>query len=80
MGVLQTWLTANQVSNARLGGRLGVSRQVVWLWAQGRKRPSLLHAVALDRLTQGAVPVATWLTKGEQCKLDKLLGSDEDPR
>lgn len=35
------------VSMAEIAKRVGVSRQMVWAWAEGKSRPSLEHMIAL---------------------------------
>lgn len=39
---------------------VGVARQTIYAWIEGRKKPSLGVALKLEQVSGGAVPVASW--------------------
>lgn len=42
-------------------------------WVNGKGRPGLAQAIALERFTEGAVPVSSWLTESERKALPEPL-------
>ena len=53
------------LSRERFASTLGISRGYLSGLEHGKKLPSLDLAVRIDRLTHGAVPVASWVEKPE---------------
>ena len=57
---LSRWLDSAGMSRDALSERLGVGRTYVDKMCRGERRPSLDLAVAIEKLTDGAVPVSVW--------------------
>jgi transcriptional regulator with XRE-family HTH domain len=58
---LRMWMARQGYSPRQVARRLGVSRPAVQRWLQGVRLPGLRAALALERLTGGAVPARSWL-------------------
>lgn len=58
--LLRRWLDLEGLSQRALAERLGCSESLLWAWMSGRRRPSLDYAAAIDRISLGRVPMATW--------------------
>ena len=69
---LQEWISERGCSHGDVGRALGVHRQSVHLWATGQRRPGIYYAMALVELTQGAVPLESWLTAKDRAALAGL--------
>lgn len=74
---LQEWLDGRGITQAQAARLLGAHRQAVSAWCQGWTRPTLYHAMAVERLTGGKIPLETWLTRQEQLALQALGDSDD---
>ncbi|WP_084295522.1 helix-turn-helix domain-containing protein [Cereibacter johrii] len=61
MAKLSQYLTDNRTTQRDFAARLGTSASYLSEIAGGRKTPSLELAFAIERLTAGAVPAASWL-------------------
>lgn len=59
--LLAAWMEAQGMSVNRFKKMLGCHERTVRLWRDGRILPSLPYAYFIDEMTQGAVPVASWL-------------------
>ncbi len=57
---LSRWLDSSSMTRYDLAERLGVARGHVDKICNGERRPSLDLAVAIEKLTSGAVPVTYW--------------------
>lgn len=57
---LRSYLAREQLSAADIAPRLGVHMSVVYRWIKGETTPSVDSALAIERLTNGAVPVESW--------------------
>lgn len=66
---LREWMDERNLGHAQVGKALGVPRQTVHLWWQGKRRPQLFHALAMVELTQGAVPLESWLSQHDKLVL-----------
>lgn len=66
---LTEWLAATRETQSGFAQTLGVPRQTVQAWATGGRRPTLYYALAVEALTDGAVPVTEWLTVQERLAL-----------
>lgn len=54
------------VSRGEWAARLGVSKSYLSELEHGKKRPSLEIAVEIERLTEGAVPAASWVPEPKE--------------
>jgi DNA-binding transcriptional regulator YdaS (Cro superfamily) len=57
---LRVWMARNGVNGAQAARLFGVSRGRLASYRTGRYRPSLDSALAMERVTGGAVPAASW--------------------
>lgn len=57
---LATHITTTGLSQAALAKELGISRSHMSELVSGAKKPSLDLAFAIERVTEGAVPAASW--------------------
>lgn len=55
---IDSWLKRNKKTRAWLADELGVKRETLWRWLNGRRTPRIEHCVAIERLTR--VPSAAW--------------------
>lgn len=55
---LRRWLARQAKSAAELAEEIGVSRQAVHYWLSRERRPGLLYAARLERLT--GIPASLW--------------------
>ncbi|WP_437679960.1 helix-turn-helix transcriptional regulator [Sorangium sp. So ce131] len=58
--LLYEWRLRAGLTQADAGNRVDVAQSTWSDWEAGRKSPGVAQAVALERLTEGHVPVATW--------------------
>ncbi len=58
---LSRWLDVAGMSRDALAVKLGVGRSYVDKVCRGERRPSLDLAVAIEKLTEGAVPASAWI-------------------
>lgn len=68
MTKLQEYLTRNDIRQSAFAVAVGASQATISKLASGSMRPGLDLAIAIERLTDGAVPVASWVrpTPGEE--------------
>lgn len=61
---LGAYLSAHKMTCTDFARRIGVKDSTVWRWVFGqdkqRRSPSLRLALAIERATDGAVPVGSW--------------------
>lgn len=60
MANLTTFLAETNTSQTKLSEVLGISRSHMSLIVSGERKPSLDLALAIERATDGAVPVSSW--------------------
>jgi DNA-binding XRE family transcriptional regulator len=58
--LLKAWRTERGLSLAKIGEACGISRQTLYDYERGRKRPRIAQAMAVRDATGGAVPVESW--------------------
>lgn len=51
-----------KVTQAEFARMVGADQSTVSQWCNGERRPGLRHALAIERVTHGAIPAAYWLT------------------
>ena len=61
MSQFATYVKAVATSRSDLAKEMGISRPYLSLILTGRRRPSLELAIRIERLTDGAVPVSSWI-------------------
>jgi transcriptional regulator with XRE-family HTH domain len=61
---LRRWLESKGWTLQRLADVLGVGLSAVTAWGQGRTRPSLDTAAAIEAVTGGSVPATVWASQG----------------
>jgi DNA-binding transcriptional regulator YdaS (Cro superfamily) len=66
---LGEWLEQGRMSGGELAKRIGTTRQAVHSWIDGRTRPKVYYALAVETVTGGEVPVSSWLTNVESLAL-----------
>lgn len=59
-------IKASGMSRSEWAARLGVSKSYLSELENGKKRPSLEVAVEIERLTDGAVPAASWVPETKE--------------
>ena len=57
---LFAWREEQHLSQEEAAGQLGVSQGTWGAWETGTKRPDLHNALALERLSEGALRAADW--------------------
>jgi transcriptional regulator with XRE-family HTH domain len=58
--LLKRWRKAEQLSQKAAGSRVGVGQNTWSDWEAGRKAPRVTHAVRIEKVTEGKVPVRAW--------------------
>lgn len=58
--LLSAYLKSKSLSRAEFAGLVGADRQRVWRWVRGDRGPGLDFALAIESVTDGAVPAASW--------------------
>lgn len=61
--LLAKHLKAKRQTQAEFVEAHGLSSSLLSMWLSRKRRPGLESAVALEKATEGAVPVASWLLK-----------------
>lgn len=56
------WLGSEGITMDNVAKALGTSRQAVHGWASGRMRPRVFYACAIEAMSNGKVPVESWLS------------------
>ena len=57
---LKSWLDAAKISQAEMARRCGYDRHNFHHVLNGKLKPTLTLAVAIERETSGAIPVSAW--------------------
>ena len=63
MHKLERYLKTNGITKTRFAAQVGIHISYITHLVKGRKVPSLATAVKIQELTNGAVPVETWLDR-----------------
>lgn len=69
VALLRSWLRDSERSQKALAVRLGCSESLTWRWMAGTRRPSYELAASIERLSDGAVPVAAWARSSDVEKI-----------
>jgi hypothetical protein len=74
---LAAWLDRTGMSHRAFAKKAGIPKlhPMVGLWAKGRHLPGLVTAFAIERGTEGAIPVSYWLRLRKQVKRAAALAS-----
>lgn len=67
------------MSQSELARRLGTTRQAVQLWYAGKTAPGVYYTLAIQIITEGAVPMESWLSRKEQLALEALRKQHPTP-
>lgn len=59
--LLRKWMEETGHGTYTLGKELGIHPETVKFWADNQQLPTLVDAFRIEKLTAGAVPVASWL-------------------
>ena len=59
---LAEWMKAEDKTMDFVAKALGTTRQSVHTWVSGRNAPRIYYALAIQVLSEGKVPVESWLT------------------
>ena len=59
---LARWIDASGKTRDQVAAELGVNRTYLDMLCRGARRPGLPLAVAIEKLTRGAIPPSEWLT------------------
>lgn len=57
---LRDWMEKHGVTQARLSELTGIQQPLISKYLRGSQRPQLDNALAIERATEGAVPVEEW--------------------
>jgi transcriptional regulator with XRE-family HTH domain len=63
---LVAWMDLKGLSGAQLADLLQVGAAPVCRWRQGKGRPNLAAALALERASDGLLPAAMWVDAPER--------------
>jgi len=66
--LLREWATANDLSLSQIATTLGLSRQRLQHWMNGRNSPPVASVLAVEALTRNYVRASDWLTPAEAAK------------
>ena len=69
---LEKWIGDGNATQTDVAKALDVTRQAVSSWCCGRVQPSLYYALAIQRMTDGVIPVDAWLTEERAASLASL--------
>lgn len=61
MTTLATYLASARITQEEFAKKVGLKQAAISRLARGLSRPSLEAAVAIERITEGAVPAASWV-------------------
>ncbi len=62
--LIDAWLTKHNKTRAWLADSLGVKRETLWRWLNGKRTPRIDHCVAIQKLTR--VPASSWAASSDQ--------------
>lgn len=54
------WAATQGYDRRQLADMIGVSRVALWGWVKGRRQPRIQHALRIQEITAGYVPVTAW--------------------
>lgn len=57
---LLDWAKARGMRQRDLAKTLQVSVPTLWTWTTGRRQPRIEHALRIQELTHGYIPVQSW--------------------
>lgn len=60
---LHDWLEKTKTTQLEFSEKSGVPQPLVSKYAAGKRRPHLDYALAIERATDGKVPVESWMKK-----------------
>lgn len=63
--LLADYLNEHAESQSAFARRAGVSESALSDWLRGRRNPDVTSAVAIERATDGAVPVESWVRQND---------------
>lgn len=58
---LHLWCKSHSISRDKFARLIGCSHKNVDYWCDGRTTPTLHFAFMIEKITEGGVPVETWL-------------------
>ena len=70
---LIAWMAERRIRDCQLAGVIGVNGALFSHWLRGTSTPRVHHAVAIDRLTSGAVPVSAWCSESDIARMTSGL-------
>lgn len=59
--LLHEWLAARGTSRNKFARQIGVNHKTVDYWCDGRVMPELVPALRIEAITEGGVPVESWV-------------------
>lgn len=59
--LLSMWLKSRGISRDAFARKVGCNDKMVDYWCEGRCIPTLPYAFAIEKATEGGVPVPSWL-------------------
>ena len=72
LALLDQWLRDKDLTQTELAVRVGTTRQAVSSWIVGRVAPGLFYGLAIEEVTDGAVPLESWLDDDHKARLEKI--------
>lgn len=73
---LSTWLRARGINQYQFARMIGADERAVSFWACNQSLPTLIFAFRIEQVTQGGVPVSSWLGTA----LGRILWKARDPK
>lgn len=76
---LAAWIEASGTPKNKLAAELSVTPSLITHYTSGRRRPSRVLAIAIEKITKGEVPASLWhepgppLPRGSQALLDWMV-------
>jgi DNA-binding XRE family transcriptional regulator len=62
---LSQWIDASEMTREEAAEKLGVNRTHLDMLCRGARKPGLALALAIENLTNGAIPPASWVGSAE---------------
>lgn len=72
IAILEDWLAKQDMAQTDLAKKLGTTRQAVSSWCVGRVTPGLYYCLAIEELTDGAVPLEAWLSEERAAAIEAM--------
>jgi transcriptional regulator with XRE-family HTH domain len=63
---LSRWAKTHGIDRRQLAQMVGVSTVAIWGWIAGRRQPRIEHALRIQEITAGYVPVTSWAKGARQ--------------